>query len=84
MLGKRGMLPSPLVHSALHAVRRYVARQEEDHGKKTFQEEYLELLNQSGIAVDSRYLWRFRPPPAGAEWFVDSMTRGSQKTLTPG
>ena len=43
--------------SALDAVRRYIALQEEHHRKKTFQEEYLELLNQSGIAFDSRYLW---------------------------
>ena len=42
--------------SALDAVRRYIARQQEHHKKKTFQEEYLELLNQSVIAFDLRSL----------------------------
>ena len=43
--------------SALDAVRRYIARQQEHPRRKTFQGEYLELLKQSRIALDSRYLW---------------------------
>jgi putative transposase len=38
-------------------VREYIARQEEHHRKRTFQEEYLELLQRSGVEYDERYLW---------------------------
>ena len=38
-------------------VREYIARQEEHHRKRTFQEEYLELLKRSGVEYDERYLW---------------------------
>jgi REP element-mobilizing transposase RayT len=38
-------------------VREYIARQEEHHQKRTFQEEYLELLKRSGVEYDERYLW---------------------------
>ena len=39
------------------AVSRYIARQEEHHRKRTFQEEYLEFLKESGVEYDERYLW---------------------------
>jgi len=38
-------------------VKNYIANQEEHHRKKTFQEEYLEFLKQSGVEYDERYLW---------------------------
>jgi len=38
-------------------VRGYIARQEEHHRKRTFQEEYLELLQRCGVEFDERYLW---------------------------
>lgn len=38
-------------------VREYTAKQEEHHRKRTFQEEYLELLKRSGVEYDDRYLW---------------------------
>jgi putative transposase len=38
-------------------VRSYIARQEEHHRKRTFQEEYLELLHRCGVDFDDRYLW---------------------------
>ena len=38
-------------------VRRYIASQTEHHRKKTFQEEYREILVESGIPFDERYLW---------------------------
>jgi REP element-mobilizing transposase RayT len=38
-------------------VREYIARQEEHHRKRTFQEEYVELLKRSGVEYDDRYLW---------------------------
>jgi REP element-mobilizing transposase RayT len=39
------------------AVREYIARQEEHHRTRTFQEEYIELLQRSGAEYDERYLW---------------------------
>ena len=43
--------------SQREAVRDYVSRQEEHHRKRTFQEEYLELLQRAGVDYDERYLW---------------------------
>jgi putative transposase len=43
--------------SNLNKVKKYILGQKEHHAKKTFQEEYRELLLQSGIEFDERYLW---------------------------
>ena len=43
--------------SNLEGVRRYILNQEDHHRRKTFQEEYIELLRASGIEYDERYLW---------------------------
>ena len=43
--------------SQLPEVIRYIQNQREHHRKKTFQEEYLELLQRHGIAYNDRYLW---------------------------
>lgn len=38
-------------------VTRYIENQEEHHRKKSFEEEYVELLRFAGIEFDERYLW---------------------------
>ncbi len=43
--------------SQLDVVKRYIANQAEHHRKRSFQEEYRELLVKSGAAFDERYLW---------------------------
>jgi putative transposase len=43
--------------SKIDSIKDYIARQEEHHRQKTFQEEYLEFLKQSGVEFDERYLW---------------------------
>lgn len=43
--------------SGIGVVKRYILRQEEHHWKKTFQEEYVEILQRSGVEYDERYLW---------------------------
>ena len=43
--------------SNLEQVVRYIRQQEEHHRKRTFQEEYRELLERSGVSFDERYLW---------------------------
>jgi putative transposase len=43
--------------SELEWIKRYIREQKDHHRKKTFQEEYLELLRQSGVDFDERYLW---------------------------
>jgi putative transposase len=43
--------------SQIHAVRQYIARQEEHHRIKTFQEEFIEFLPRHEIEYDLRYLW---------------------------
>jgi REP element-mobilizing transposase RayT len=43
--------------SQIPEVIAYIKNQREHHRRKTFQEEYLELLNKHGIDYDERYLW---------------------------
>lgn len=52
--GYLGLTVSP---SQIGRVRKYILNQEKHHRRKTFQEEYLELLKLSGIDYDERYLW---------------------------
>ena len=35
----------------------YVRGQEEHHRRRSFRDEYLALLEESGIEFDERYLW---------------------------
>ncbi len=43
--------------SQVERLRRYIARQEEHHRKRSFQEELLALLDAHEIEYDPRYLW---------------------------
>ncbi len=43
--------------SQIETVRRYIAGQEEHHRGRTFQEEYVEFLQRSGVEYDERFLW---------------------------
>jgi len=43
--------------SQIEPIRRYIQGQAEHHRRKSFQEEYLEILNEYQIPYDARYLW---------------------------
>jgi putative transposase len=43
--------------SNIEGVKRYVLNQEKHHGKKTFKEELIGLLEASGIEYDEEYMW---------------------------
>ena len=43
--------------SNVPSVIAYIQNQREHHRKKTFQEEYRELLEKHGIEYDERYIW---------------------------
>jgi putative transposase len=43
--------------SQIEHTRRYIQGQAEHHRRKTFQEEYLAILNEYQISYDERYLW---------------------------
>jgi REP element-mobilizing transposase RayT len=43
--------------SQLSRVQRYITNQIVHHRKKTFEEEYVDLLRLSGVEFDERYLW---------------------------
>lgn len=43
--------------SNIEGVKKYIANQERHHARKSFQEEYIELLEASGIEYDEKYLW---------------------------
>jgi putative transposase len=38
-------------------VKHYINRQEEHHRLKTFEEEYIDFLKESGIEYDENYVW---------------------------
>jgi putative transposase len=44
----------------LGSVRGYIEQQKEHHRRKTFMEEYVEILREYGIDFDVRYLWQTR------------------------
>lgn len=44
-------------YSNLDAVRTYVETQEEHHRRRTFQEEFRDMLRKHHIEFDERYLW---------------------------
>jgi REP element-mobilizing transposase RayT len=44
-------------HSAIDAVREYIAKQKEHHKKMTYQDEFRALLKKHGIQFDEMYLW---------------------------
>ncbi|HXG63970.1 MAG TPA: IS200/IS605 family transposase [Blastocatellia bacterium] len=52
--GYGGYTVSP---SNIERVRQYILHQQEHHRRRTFQEEYVEMLRMSGIEYDERYLW---------------------------
>jgi putative transposase len=43
--------------SNIEGAKKYIFNQAEHHRRKSFQEEYRELLQVSGIEYDERYLW---------------------------
>jgi putative transposase len=43
--------------SQRETVCQYILRQEEHHRRRTFQQEYKELLERSGVKFDTRFLW---------------------------
>jgi len=56
---QRGYGAFSVSRSNLDRVYHYVADQQEHHGKKTFQEEYIGLLQRHHIPFDERYLFDF-------------------------
>lgn len=38
-------------------IKEYIAQQPEHHQQKSFEQEYLEVLQDNGIKYDERYLW---------------------------
>lgn len=46
-------------HSQLNMVYNYVMNQKEHHKKKSFKEEYLEMLKKAEIAFDEKYLFEW-------------------------
>jgi REP element-mobilizing transposase RayT len=52
--GYLGVTVSP---SQIERVKHYILNQEQHHRRKSFQDEYLELLKLSAIEYDERYVW---------------------------
>ena len=46
-------------HSQLDSVAKYVLEQKVHHQKRTFREEYLQLLKKFGVSFDERFLFEF-------------------------
>ena len=46
-------------HSQIDTVAKYILNQEKHHEKKTFKEEYLEMLKNFNVEYDEKYLFEF-------------------------
>ena len=46
-------------HSQMDTVVKYIQNQEKHHTRKTFEEEYLELLQKFNVEYDERYLFKW-------------------------
>lgn len=46
-------------HPEIDRVVRYIHHQEEHHRKKTFREEYQQVLQEFGVEYDNRYLFKW-------------------------
>ena len=46
-------------NSQMDAVVKYIQNQEEHHARKTFKEEYLELLKKFHVEYDEKYLFKW-------------------------
>jgi REP element-mobilizing transposase RayT len=46
-------------HSQIDVVAKYVMNQKEHHQKRTFRQEYTEMLQKAGVEYDDRYLFEF-------------------------
>lgn len=46
-------------HSQLDAVIRYIQNQEQHHRKRSFKDEYLEMLKKFNVVFDSKYIFDF-------------------------
>jgi len=46
-------------HSQINQIVKYIIRQQDHHRKKTFREEYLEILNKNEIKFRDEYLFDF-------------------------
>ena len=46
-------------HSQIDAVVKYIQNQEEHYAKKTFKDEYLELLKKFNVQFDTKYLFNW-------------------------
>ena len=44
--------------SQLPVVRKYILAQEEHHRGRSFQEEFVEMLNRHGLKFDEKYIWK--------------------------
>ncbi|MEK6755855.1 MAG: IS200/IS605 family transposase [Bacteroidota bacterium] len=46
-------------HSQIDAVVKYIQNQERHHSKKTFREEYIEMLKKFNVEYDERYVFQW-------------------------
>lgn len=59
--------------SQLSVLKRYIADQEEHHRHRTFEEEFVTLLEKSGIAFEPGSVFYNRMPSAGADSALPAM-----------
>ena len=54
---QRGYAAFSVSHSQFTAVHGYIAKQEEHHQRRTFEDELVSLLKKNEIAFEEKYLW---------------------------
>lgn len=56
---RRGFGAFSYGHSQIDVVVKYILNQEKHHEKKTFKEEYLEMLQKFAVEYDEKYLFEW-------------------------
>ena len=54
---QRGYAAFSVSKSGVASVAAYIDRQKEHHKKRSFQDEFLELLQRHGVSINEKYLW---------------------------
>jgi Transposase and inactivated derivatives len=55
---QRGYAAFSVSKSNVSLVARYIERQKTHHRKRSFQDEFVQLLHRHGVSIDDKYVWK--------------------------
>jgi putative transposase len=57
--GKKAMVPSPINIERIDSVVKYILNQKEHHKRKSFKDEYSDILEKNDVVFNPEYLFDF-------------------------